>query len=117
MADKNYGDDNFSFGEQSQEHKEGVGKLHLSKYDYELFDDSKAVPAPVIRVKRVGSSKNERWRIFENSDLKFIVEGSKLLKKECAFLRTLEGTSWLISEFKVGFKSLNELKTRLKNKI
>lgn len=112
MKDKNH---NELWSEMIQSSEVGTGKLILSKHDFELFDDSKAVPARIIRVKRMGSiAKNEKWRIFDGDDLKFVLEGTKLSKKECIFLRTVEGINWLISEFKVGFKSVNELRVRLK---
>lgn len=125
MKDKyssNGSNDYNSWAEQlsasASEYKEG-GKFLLSKNDIELFDEKKAEkPATVVRVKRMGSTaKNERWRIFENDELKFILDGSKLSKKECAYLRTVEGANWLINIYKEGFKSLNELKIHLKKKL
>jgi hypothetical protein len=102
---------------QGSEYKDG-SKYNLSKFDYELYDESKATPNTVVRIKRIGSiDKNEKWRIIEDGELKFILEGEKLLKKECAFLRTVEGLNWLIAEYKIGFKSLNELRTRLKKRV
>lgn len=90
----------------------------LNKYDFDLFDDSKAKPAPVVRIKRLNSStKGERWRVMENDEVKFVLEGNKLSKKEREFIRTLDGVNWLIAEYKVGFKSFNELKGRLKQKL
>jgi hypothetical protein len=102
---------------QSGEYRDG-SKFPLSRYDFELYDESKAVPGNVVRIKRMGSvAKNEKWRIIENDELKFIVEGEKLSKKECAFLRTVPGVNFLIAEYKVGFKSLSELRARLKQKL
>lgn len=120
MKDKNYSSDfNSSSAElpQGAEYKEGT-KYPLSKFDFELFDESKAMPARVVRVKRMSSAaKGERWKILENEELKFVLDGSKLSKKECAFLRGIDGINWLIGEFKIGFKSFHELRGRLKNKV
>lgn len=116
MKDK-YSDNNSIIDFGQGEYKEGA-KYPLSKYDYDLYDDAKAIPTRVIRIKRMGSiAKNERWRIFENDQLKFVLDGEKLSKKEKAFLRGIEGINWLIGECKVGFKSFNELRGRLKQKV
>jgi hypothetical protein len=117
MKSDKYGSDMMLDAMHHSEYKEG-SKYPLSKFDFELFDEAKAIPGTVVRVKRVASAaKGERWRILENDELKFVVDGEKLSKKECMFLRTLDGVNFLIGEFKVGFKSLNELRGRLKKKI
>lgn len=120
MKDRNYHDSHNAAlldSLQHGDHKEGA-KYPLSKFDFELFDEEKAVPALVVRVKRMSSAaKGERWRIFANDELKFVIDGDKLSKKERTFLRTIEGVNFLIAEFKVGFKSLHELRVRLKKKI
>lgn len=90
----------------------------LSKFDGELFDEAKAVAGKVVRIKRIGSvDKKEKWKILVNDELTFVVEGDKLSKKEKIFLRSVEGLSWLIGEVKVGFKSFNELRSRLKQQL
>jgi hypothetical protein len=119
MKDKNYNNSSFDTSTllDGTQHGEG-SKYPLSKHDFELYDEAKAIPTRVVRVKRMSSAaKGERWRFFENDELKFILDGSKLSKKECIFLRTIEGVNFLIAEFKVGFKSFNELRGRLKKKI
>lgn len=117
MKDKHNNNFDTSALMDAVQHGEG-SKFPLSKADFELYDETKAVPARVMRVKRMSSAaKGERWRFIENEELKFILDGSKLSKKECTFLRTIEGVNFLIAEFKVGFKSFNELRSRLKKKI
>lgn len=120
MKDKGYNNDfgsSMHDGAQGAEYKEGA-KYPLSKFDFELYDEAKAIPARVVRVKRMSSAaKGERWRIFDGEELKFVLDGSKLSKKERSFLQTISGVNWLISEFKIGFKSFNELRSRLKSKM
>jgi len=117
MKDK-YSSSNFDTSIDAAQYGDGQQKFINSKADMELFDEAKAAPATVFRVKRMSSAtKGERWRILENEELKFILEGSKLSKKECMFLRTVEGVNFLVAEFKIGFKSFNELRSRLKQKI
>lgn len=112
MSDKIYHDNNFNFHEPEQYQGQ---KYPLSKLDFELFDEDKNKPSRTIRVKRLGIiDKTERWKIFQDDILLFTVEGAKLSKKERAFLRGVDGTIYLIQEFKSGIKSLKELKTRLK---
>ena len=60
--------------------------LKLSRQDFELFDEDKNVPAAIIRVKHSGSiDKNEKWRIFSNELLVFVLDGKKISKKERKF--------------------------------
>jgi len=93
----------------------GGAKLLISKHDFDLFDEDRAaIPSKIIRIKRSGINKTERWRILENDDLIFIIEAEKLTKKEKVFLRTLPGMNFLIGEFKCGSPSLSELKVLLK---
>ncbi len=108
-----------NFGTDPTQVPQGDGhKFISSKIEMDLFDETKATPAPVFCVKRMNSAaKGERWRMLRDGELQFVLEGSKLSKKECMFLRTIEGFNWLIAEFKLGFKSLNELKSRLKKKM
>jgi len=117
MKDK-YSSNNFDTSLMDAiQHGEG-SKYPLSKADFELYDETKAMPASVFRVKRMSSAaKGERWRFMKNEELQFVLEGSKLSKKECMFLRTVEGVNFLVAEFKIGFKSFNELRSRLKQKI
>ena len=110
-------DKDFDTGFDTQS-EQAYSAFKLSKADFELFDDAKAVPQRLVRIKRIGSvNKNEKWKVFEGSELKFTVDGTKLSKKEKLFLRTVEGVNFLIAEYKTGFRSISELRTRLKQKI
>ncbi len=117
MKDK-YADNNFDTSLlDTIQHGDGQ-KFISSKNDLELYDNLKAVPAPVFRVKRmISASKGERWRFLKNEELIFVLDGGKLSKKECLFLRTIEGFNFLIVQFKVGFKSFSELRARIKQKV
>lgn len=93
-------------------------KQNLSKFEHDLYHDEDDIVAKVIRIKRVGASnKNEKWKIFEDTKIVFVLEGSKLSKKECEFLRTIEGINFLIAQAKIGIKSFNRLRTELKKKM
>lgn len=90
----------------------------LSKFDHDLYKEEDDVAEKVIRVKRVSMpNKGEKWKIFEDSKVAFIVEGNKLNNKEKDFLRTVDGVNFLIAQFKQGIKSFNSLKTEIKKKI
>jgi len=117
MKDR-YDDNNQLYDALQQGDYKDNFKYPLSKFDSELYDEAKATPARMVRVKRISSNaKGERWRIFDGDELKFVLDGNKLTKKEKTFLRTLDGVRFLIDEFKVGFKSFNELRGRLKQKV
>lgn len=89
----------------------------LSKFDYDLFDEEQDVVEKVVRVKRVQlPNKGEKWRITENNKVMFTLEGAKISKKEKEYLRTADGFNFLISQYKEGIKSFNQLRLELKKK-
>jgi len=93
-------------------------KYSLSKFEYDLYHEEDDVAEKVIRVKRVSMpNKGEKWKIFEDNKVMFVVEGSKLTKKEKDFLRTIDGVNFLISQYKQGIKSFNSLKNEIKKRL
>ena len=93
-------------------------KYPLSKFEYDLFNEEDDVKERVIRVKASYSArKGDRWKILEDNKIIFIVDGNKLNKKERAFLKTVDGMSWLISQAKAGIRSFNSLKIAVKKKM
>ena len=97
------------------ESKEVNGKVILSKFDYELFDEEKNIASKMIRVKRnFSNAKGESWKIYEDDKVVFVLDGNKLTKKERDYLRTADGFSFLLQEAKSGVRSLNSIKNKLK---
>lgn len=94
---------------------ETSSKFVMSKFDYDLYDEDQDITSQVIRVKRIGlPNKEERWRVYCDAKILFIVDGIKLLKKEKAFLRTPEGISFLIGMAKIKIKSFHQLHLQIK---
>ena len=62
--------------------KQQNNRLTLSKYEDDLFDEEKNIPAKLIRIKRVVSSGQENWKVFEDTKNVLIIPGNKLSKKE-----------------------------------
>lgn len=90
----------------------------LSKYEYDLYKEEDDIAQKVIRVKRFSMpNKGEKWKIFEDTKVIFILEGTKLNGKEKDFLRTVEGVTFLIKQFKTGIKSFNALRKEIKNNL
>jgi hypothetical protein len=90
----------------------------LSKFDFDLYHEEDDVALPVIRVKHIAlPNKGERWKVFSDNKVLHVIEGQKLTKKQCEFLRSVEGISWLLSRAKAGIKSFNAFKGELKNKL
>jgi hypothetical protein len=90
-------------------------KHTFSKFDNDdLFHEENNIKEKVIRVKRISSNKNERWNIFENNKIIFVLDGTKISKKEKEYLRTTEGFKFLIAQGKTGIKSLLSLRKNLK---
>lgn len=107
-----------NFPASGEETKDGALKYNLSKFEYDLYHEEDDKTEKVIRVKRVSMpNKGEKWKIFEDNKVMFIVEGTKLTNKEKDFLRTVDGVNFLIAQYKEGIKSFNSLKTEIKKKL
>ena len=101
-----------------EEGKDGHTKYSLSKFEYDLYHEEDDKAEKVIRVKRVSMpNKGEKWKIFEDNKVMFILEGAKLTNKEKDFLRTIDGVNFLITQYKAGIKSFNALKNEIKKKL
>lgn len=102
----------------TEEFKEANIKYNLSKFEYDLYHEDDDINMKVIRVKRLSTpNKGERWKIFENDKVMFIVEGSKLGNKEKDFLRSVDGVNFLIAQYRAGIKSFNSLKIAIKKQL
>lgn len=98
--------------------KDQNSRYNLSKFEYDLYHEEDDVAEKVIRVKRISlPNKGEKWKVFEDNKVLFIVEGAKLTNKEKEFLRSVDGVNFLIAQFKQGIKSINALKTEIKKKL
>ena len=62
-------------------------------------------------------NKGEKWKIMSNNTVIFVVESSKVSKKEREFLQTADGFNFLLQQAKAGIKSLNSLKIEIKKVI
>ena len=93
-------------------------KYSLSKFEYDLYHEEDDKVEKVIGVKRVSMPNNgEKWKIYENGKVMFIIEGTKLNNKEKEFLRSIDGVNFLIAEYKQGIKSFNYIKNEIKKKL
>lgn len=104
--------------QMSDEFKDQNFKYNLSKFEYDLYHDEDDIVEKVIRVKRFSLPNNgEKWKIFEDNKAMYIVEGAKLTKKEREFLRSIDGITFLVQQYKSGINSFNHLKTELRKRI
>lgn len=93
-------------------------KYNLSKFEYDLYHEEDNKVEKIIRIKRISvPTGTEKWKIFEDNKVIFVVEGSKLTNKEKEFLRSIDGVNFLISQYKQGIRSINVLKNDIKKKI
>ncbi len=96
----------------TEEFKDQNQKYNLSKFEFDLYHEEDDKVEKVIRVKRVSMpNKGEKWKIFEDNKVMFVLEGTKLTNKEKEFLHTVDGINFLISQYKGGIKSFNSLRT------
>lgn len=102
----------------NEEFKDTNVKYVLSKFEYDLYHEEDDVAEKVIRIKRFSlPNKGERWKIFDDAKVAFVVEGSKLTNKEKEFLRGADGFTFLIAKYKEGIKSFNALKIEIKKRL
>lgn len=102
----------------TEEVKDQNLRYNLSKFEYDLYHEEDDISEKVIRVRRFSMpNKGEKWKIFEDNKVSFIIEGTKLNNKEKEFLRSVDGVNFLISRYKSGIKSLNALKAELKKEL
>src|SRR5271165_7464849 len=98
MGQKNSNDYNPVSIEPDYVYDGGKIKHTFSKFDNgDLFHEENNIKERIIRVKRITSVNNERWNIFDNNKIVFVVEGAKISKKEKEYLRTPDGFNFLIA--------------------
>jgi hypothetical protein len=97
--------------------KDYSGASTANSKDFELFDESKHTANRLLRVKRISTKQAERWKIMDDGEAVFIVEGSRLSKKEKEYLRTADGFNFLLSLYKEGINTMVSIKSELKTKL
>jgi hypothetical protein len=111
----NSDDDSYHVVSITDEMKEKNTKYSLNKFEYDFHREENNTIEKIIRVKRFSVPNNgEKWKIFEDNKVMFILEGNKLNNKEKEYLKTVAGFNFLISQYKQGIKSFNALKSELK---
>lgn len=104
--------------QSSDEFKDTNLKYNLSKFEYDLYHEEDDVAEKVIRVKRVTMpNKQEKWKVMTDNKVIFIIEGTKLSKKEREFLNTVDGFNFILKQAKLDIKSFNSFKNDLKKLI
>lgn len=99
----------------TEEFKDQNQKYNLSKFEFDLYHEEYDVAEKVIRVKRVSMpNKGEKWKVMTDNKVIFVIEGTKVSKKEREFLETVEGFNFILAQAKVGIKSLNSFRVELK---
>jgi len=117
--EKRFSTDNSSnyFG-SAEEAKDQTIKHGLSRFELDLYKEEDDVALKTIRVKRfVMPNKDEKWKVFEDTKVLLIIDGTRLTKKEKTFLRTVDGFNFLISQYKVGNHTLASIKKDMKKRL
>lgn len=90
----------------------------FNNIDQELYKEEEDVALTMVRVKRVSlPNKGENWKIFVDSKNVELIEGVKLSQKEREFLRGADGIRFIMAYYKSGWKSFNNFRLQLKDKI
>ena len=105
--------DNLNQGNVFEDFKEQSIK-GSNKFDHDLYHEEDDIAEKVIRVKRVSMAKEEKWKIIFDGKVLFIIDGSKVSKKERNYLKTVDGFNFILQEAKTGIKSLNNFRAKLK---
>jgi hypothetical protein len=86
-----------------------------NRLNFDLFKEEDNKPQDVFRVKRTDTPKRgEKWKVFKNEKILFEIEGDNINKGQAAFLRSIDGITWLIGKCKEGLTNLKEMKKALK---
>lgn len=119
MENKNFfeNQNSYSFGQDEQ--KDQPIRGGLGKFESDLYREEDDIAFKSVRVKRfLMPNKEEKWKIFEDSKVTLVLDGSKLTKKEKVFLRTVDGINFLLNNYKLGkIKTISSLKKEIKNNI
>jgi hypothetical protein len=100
----------------TEEIKEQNQRYNLSKFEFDLYHEELDVSEKVIRVKKVSMpNKGQKWKIMIDTKVIFVIEGSKISKKEREYLETVEGFNFILTQAKAGIKSLNSFRNELKS--
>lgn len=86
----------------------------FSKIDHDLYHDEDNVVTPVIHVKRIGANAAEKWKVYENNKVVFVIESDKLSEAECNFLRTVDGINFFLCLAKQHVRVVDVFKDQLK---
>jgi hypothetical protein len=103
--------DQFFYDEQNS--KKGA----FLKQDSELYNEEDDVPGGSVQVKRISQPPKEDWQIYINSKEYLLLRGTRFTAKEREFLRSVEGTLFIVQGAKQGWKSVSEFKRQLKDKV
>ena len=110
--------DNSGITSITEELKENGSKKTLSKFEYDLYHEEDDIAEKIIRVKKVSMpNKGEKWKVMLDTKVVFQIESTKISKPERQYLQTIEGFNFILSQAKIGIKSLNAFRKELKNKI
>ena len=99
--------DNLNQGNVFEDFKEQSIK-GSNKFDHDLYHEEDDIAEKVIRVKRVSMAKEEKWKIIFDGKVLFIIDGSKVSKKERNYLKTVDGFNFILQEAKTGIKSFGK---------
>ena len=84
--------------------------------DNELFDDNSYVVHRLINARLVTlPNGGENWEVCDNDEVMFTVPGVRLTKQEKNVLKTADGLNLLLSEYKLGNKSVVNIKAKLRS--
>ncbi len=89
----------------------------IIKQDSELYNEEDDIPGDSVQVKRIFQSSKENWQIFVNNEKYLLLRGTRFTTRERNFLRSVEGTLFIIRGTKQGWKSVSEFKRQLKDKV
>ena len=114
MTNKNVIDTSGAF----DEFKDSNIKHSFSKFEFDLYHEEDDISEKVIRVKKVSMpNKGEKWKVMNDNKVIFTIESSKISKSEREYLQTIPGFNFILSQAKIGIKSLNSFRIELKKAI
>lgn len=99
--------------------KETVAKYVSSKFDHDLYHEDDDKKFSMIRIKLFvdKKTKNLKWKFFENTKNTIVLDGDSMSEEEINFIKSPEGINFCLKEYKLGFKTEEKIKNKIKEQL
>lgn len=102
---KNSKDYNYDIYVEKDKFLEVKEKVVLSKYDFDLYDESNNKKGTIYKIKKMSFNKIDSWYFYKDDKIDFIIDSNKISEAQVKFLYSPEGISKTLTKYRVDNKS------------